>query len=492
MGRNASLAPAGPHTFLLASWVFLRLLGVVYFSAFASLWVQVRGLIGSQGVLPARDFLERIREVTGPERYSHFPTLCWLDTSDSFLEGLCLGGMGLAVLLLLGIVPMLDLSFLWVLYLSLSVAGQIFLGYQWDALLLETGLLAIFLSPLRAWPSLRRERPPSRIILWLFRWLLFRLMFASGLVKLLSGDETWRSLTALRYHYETQPLPTWTSWYMQQLPDWLQSLSVLMTFLAELLVPLLIFGPRICRHIACMMLLTFQVLIAATGNYGFFNLLSAALCLLLLDDDVFPARFRRWLPRPSPPRARPGWLAMVAGATLFALTLMPALEHWDLRWPGFLVKLQSSLASLRSFNSYGLFAVMTQKRPEITVEGSMDGETWRPYEFRWKPGEVGRRPRFTGLHMPRLDWQMWFAALGTYRQSPWFGNFAARLLQSSPTVLGLLEHNPFPEAPPRFIRAIVYDYHFTDWRTRRETGAWWRRGLVGVYLPPVFLGSGQE
>jgi hypothetical protein len=319
-------------------------------------------------------------------------------------------------------------------------------------------------------------------------------------VKLMSGDETWRHLTALEYHYYTQPLPTWTSWYMQQLPGWFQQLSVILTFMAELIVPVLIFGPRLWRQAACAALIGFQLLIAATGNYGFFNLLTIVLCLLLVDDEVFPTRLRaRMGVEPdliSAGRRRPWprWLIISVVTIVFALTAVPFLENCRLitDWPESLVKLRQGIASFQTFNRYGLFAVMTTDRKEIIVEGSNDGKTWIPYEFKWKPGEVGRWPAFTTPHLPRLDWQMWFAALGDYRRSPWFMTFQIRLLQGSPEVLRLLEKNPFPDHPPRYVRAILYEYYFTDFAHRKETGAWWRRELQGAYCPVISLRTEEQ
>jgi hypothetical protein len=482
-------------SFLISRWIFLRLLGVVYLAAFSSLWVQIEGLVGSNGILPIKGFLATVKERIGWERLYLLPTLCWADSSDLFLNGLCIAGVVLSCLLIVGVAPALVLFLLWALYLSLAVAGQIFLGYQWDALLLETGLLAVFLAPYQLWPRFAAEPPPSRAILWLFRWLLFRLIFASGVVKLMSGDQTWRHLTALQYHYYTQPLPTWTSWYMHQLPGWFQQLSVIVTFIAELLVPVLIFGPRLWRYAACAGIIGFQLLIAATGNYGFFNLLSIALCLLLLDDGVLPERLRArigLLPDSNPAGRRlpwPRWLIVPVASVIFIFTAVPFLENCGLvtDLPEPLIELREGIESFHSFNRYGLFAVMTTRRPEIIVEGSNDGETWIAYEFKWKPGEVSRRPGFTTPHMPRLDWQMWFAALGNYQQSPWFMNFQIRLLQGSPEVLKLMEMNPFPDRPPRYVRAVLYEYYFTDSATRKETGAWWRREFRGPYGPELSL-----
>jgi hypothetical protein len=514
--------PDSRDSYLLSRWIFLRFLGVVYLAAFLSLWVQVHGLIGSRGILPVSQYLDDVRQGTGVERFYLAPTLFWLDSSDRALTGTCASGVVLSAILIVGIAPVPVLVCLWFWYLSLTTAGQVFLGYQWDGLLLETGFLAIFYAPLQLWPRLGREAEPSRVVGWLFRWLLFRLMFTSGVAKLLSGDATWRGLTALQYHYETQPLPTWTSWYMHQLPAWFQSISVLATFVAELVIPVLIFGPRRWRHLACGGIMLLQVLIAATGNYGFFNLLTVALCVPLLEDDFFPARWRRrsspsppplcHVPAegpaaPSPAGGRRGqgeggqkttrrwsvWIIAPAALGTVMLSFMPVLEESGLvaRWPAPVMLLRDINDGFRLVNRYGLFAVMTTKRPEIVVEGSDDGEVWRAYEFKWKPGDVQRRPAFTGLHMPRLDWQMWFAALGSFRQNPWFARFLTRLLQESPDVLNLLEQNPFPDKPPHFVRAVLYDYHFTDPATRRQTGDWWTRKCLGYYCPSVTLRQHQ-
>jgi hypothetical protein len=277
---------------------------------------------------------------------------------------------------------------------------------------------------------------------------------------------------------------------MDQLPAWLHALSVLFTFAVELVLPVYILGPRPCRIIAFIAISLLQLLIAATGNYGFFNLLTVALCVLLLDDRCYP---KRWRPAPIPMAPSPilrlrQALVLVFAFAAFAFTAMPMLlAVWPhSKWPSWLATTRAMASSLRSFNSYGLFAVMTTARREIIVEGSDDGKTWLPYEFKWKPGDLARAPSFAGLHMPRLDWQMWFAALRD-QPEPWFENFMVRLLQGSPSVLSHLEHNPFPNKPPRYIRASAYQYHFTAPDERRSTGAWWQREYQGPYAAPLSL-----
>jgi len=481
---------------------FLRSTGAIYFVAFVSLWIQLDGLIGRQGVLPVKEGLETVRQATAQasmlERYHIFPTLSWFNSSDAFLHIQCAAGTLLAIVLAIGIAPGACLFLLWVLYLSLATVHREFLGFQWDNLLLEVGFLGIFLAPLQLLPWKTRARPPSLLMIWLFRWLLFRLMFESGCVKLLSGDTTWRDLTALTAHYQTQPLPTWIAWYAQQLPVFFHKICAVVMFAIELIVPFLIFMPRRLRLLACAIFFALQVAIFATGNYCFFNLLTMALCLFLLDDQALmrlaPSKWKKKraaLKRPLLPLGRWQWprpiIILFAGIILWiSLIQIGSMFHVPITWRP-LVASYRWVAGFRTINSYGLFAVMTMQRPEIVVQGSNDGKAWINYEFKYKPGDVKRRPQFLAPYQPRLDWQMWFAALGNYRQNPWFINLCVHLLDGSQPVLHLLERNPFPAAPPRYVRALVYEYHFTNWAIRRRTGAWWQRELKGVYLPVLAL-----
>lgn len=479
----------------LARWLFVRLLGLIYLAAFVSLWVQVDGLIGSNGILPATDFLNRAGpQLTGWERYHLLPTLLWFNPGDGALHLLCGGGALLAALLIVGVAPGPILALLWLFYLSLVTVSREFLSFQWDNLLLEAGFLAIWLAPWRIRPA-RALQPPLRPVLWTLWFLLFKLMFSSGLVKLLSGDPTWRSLTALNFHYETQPLPTPLAWYAHQLPGWFQAASVALMFVIELGVPFLIFGPRL-RRWAFGPLAGLQLLILLTGNYAFFNWLAIALCVLLLDDEIL----HRVLPGSLTQRLQtsdvsPGQTPAVFNlyhrffiSGLAAIVLLVSaiqMAGMVLPVPAAARSVLIWLAPFRTLNNYGLFAVMTTSRPEIIIEGSSDGETWQAYEFRWKPGLLSRRPPLVAPHQPRLDWQMWFAALGDYRRNPWLIDFMFRLLEGSPQVESLLAHNPFPDAPPRFIRATVYDYHFSDFND--TSGNWWRRDVQGLYLPVLSL-----
>ncbi|HLI34774.1 MAG TPA: lipase maturation factor family protein, partial [Terriglobia bacterium] len=381
-----------PPSYFLTRWVFLRLLGIVYLVAFLSLWPQIAGLAGAHGILPAQDFLASVARNIGPERYRLFPTLAWLTAGDGFLKFLAGGGALVSVLLILGIASGPLLVALWVFYLSLVTVGQDFMSFQWDILLLEAGFLAIFLAP---WSGLeghwkkRQEKiaqpAPSKTVVWLLRWLLFRLVFLSGCVKLLSHDASWRNLTALAYHYETQPLPTPVAWYAFQLPLWVQKCSTAGVFVLELGVPFLIFAPRRLRLMGCGLLISFQILIAITGNFAFFNLLTITLCLLLLDDQflrsILPhSLVGRALPQPEQARAsapkRIG-LAVLAVVILFGSVTLFAATLWGARSvPRAALEATGWLEPFHIVSSYGLFAVMTTTRPEIIIQGSNDGTHW--------------------------------------------------------------------------------------------------------------------
>ncbi len=511
-GRLGRLA--GDHR--LASWVFLRLLGVVFLLAFGSLWLQAEGLIGEQGILPVAGLMERAAELPPVEGVLRLPTLFWLADGDAMLHAVCGAGVVAALLVTLGLVQAPALVACWILYLSLSVGGQVLLSYQWDVLLLEAGLLGAFLAPASLRCPLRRAAPPPGLALVLLWWLVFRVMVSSGVVKLASGDPTWRGLEALRYHYETQPLPTWVGWLVHRAPDWFHTASAGGMFLIELAVPWLIFAPRRLRRLAVEPLIGLQVLIALTGNYGFFNLLTAALCLLLLDDGVWPRWLRMRLPEVAPgdpaeaaetegggaegDRARPAsrrfrgrrWLLVPFAALVLVVSTVELVGSAGrgVPWPEPVRAVRRAVAPFRSINGYGLFAVMTTERPELVVEGRRDGGGWRPYRFSWKTGDPQRRPRFVAPHQPRLDWQMWFAALSADRgldprRNRWLLPFLARLAEGETAVLGLLAENPFPGAPPDLLRVRIVDYRFTDWETLREEGRWWWIGESGTYVPPI-------
>lgn len=500
-------------TYHIPSALFLRLLGFVYLIAFVSLWTQIEGLVGDRGILPLHDYLDAVeqhfvQQTTASPIWS-VPTLAWISPHDVLLNLLCAAGTIFSALLMLGLLPIPSLIVLWVAYLSLVHAGQVFMSFQWDILLLETGFVAIFLAPFVLRSRFLADRHPPRLALWLSWWLLFRLMLESGAVKLtwnnweLGPDgspiaNTWTSLTALDFHYWTQPLPIWTSWYAAKLPVWFQKLSVVLLFVVELGLPWLIFGPRPLRYVACGGISVLMLLIAGTGNYNFFNLLTVALALTLLDDQIWPHFMQRqisgtdWPWLASPTRWRSLVLVPFAGFAIVAGTLQLKESIAPPAQPGPSLETQLKLSQFFLVNGYGLFRDMTETRPEILIDGSADGKNWKAYEFRWKPGDPARRPRCCSPHQPRLDWQMWFEALRleqVYKatrtidpraMSPWFRSFLTQLMTGEPQVLNLLANNPFPTAPPKYVRISLDQYRFTSNQEGRATGDWWHRDPVWV------------
>jgi lipase maturation factor 1 len=455
---------ASRPTYATATWLFLRLLGLAYLCAFWSLASQIVGLIGHDGILP---------------------TTGWFAGRDVALHLLPIAGTGLAALVVVGVAAMPLLALLWGLYLLLTILLGEFLSYQWDSLLLETGLLAIAVAPMRWRHRLSDAPDASRIARLLLWWLLFRLMFGSGIVKLASGDPTWRDLTAMAVHYETQPLPTPIAWYVSHLPLWFHQATTAAVLAIELIVPWLILFGRWPRRASALILIGLQLLIAATGNYAFFNLLTIALCVMMLDDRAFAWIRRRPLLQPPEPMRIAQLLPAVVATITLPMSVVLLVSQLGIGVPAFVFPAVAAVDPLRSVNQYGLFAVMTTQRNEIVVEGSADGTTWREYEFKHKPGSLTRRPTWIAPLQPRLDWQMWFAALGRFEGEIWFQNFLVRLLEGSPAVIGLLGHNPFPAAPPRFVRASFYHYRFT--RLNDASGGWWTRDLIDEYAPSISL-----
>jgi hypothetical protein len=482
-----------PSYFWARRW-FLRALGLIYLIAFVSLWAQVDGLIGSNGVSPINQFLPAVQAQLGRNAYALLPTLCWFNSSNAFLHLLCSSGVALSLLLIFGIAPALVLAALFGLYLSLTIAGQAFLSFQWDILLLETGFLSIFLAPWHLWPKRGREPPVSRAALFLLKLLLFKLMLMSGIVKLTSGDDCWWNLTALDYHYWSQPLPTLFGWWADKSPEWFKHFSVGFCLAVEIIVPFFIWAARRLRLVAAGLLIFLQVAIAITGNYCFFNLLTIALCLLLIDDSVWRQKRCCDFTFGAPGgRALSDRLCSYAAIAVIIVTL--PINAWLIfsafkpraRPPQALVSLYERLEAFRIVNGYGLFREMTKHREEIVVEGSADGIEWLPYEFKWKPGDVKRAPGWCAPHQPRLDWQMWFAVLENPQENPWFVGLIVKLLQGSHDVNRLLAHNPFPDKPPRYVRAMFYRYQFTTLSELRQTGAWWKRQELREYLPTLSL-----
>ena len=492
-----------PPEYRQVSWLFLRGLGLIYLAAFVSFGVQVTGLIGSQGILPLQEDLQGLVAEYGRDAHWLFPSVFWLDAGNTALQAVCLAGVVAALLLVGNILTRLMLPLLFVLYLSLVYAGQVFMNFQWDFLLLEAGFLAIFLPY------------GSPIIIWLFHWLLFRLRFLSGTAKLLSGDESWAGFTALNYYFETQPLPHVGAWLAHQLPEWLLRAGVGGVFLVELIVPFLMFLPRRPRQFAAWATIVMQLLIMLTSNHNFFNLLTILLCLLLFDDQALRRFWKRGQKRGQTPfspgndmqvkkESKKGSdpfsrdpFSRVATTTAAILAALIVTSSLSMMWvtftrqplPAFNEPVVRALVQWHIVNNYHVFPVITTERPEIIVEGSHDGVDWQAYGFKYKPGDPGRRPGVVMPHQPRLDWQTWFAALSPpfTRTSYFMTGFLQRLLEGSPDVLALLEHNPFPAQPPQYVRARLERYRFASPAEHAATGQWWVRKPLGMYLPPVSL-----
>jgi predicted DCC family thiol-disulfide oxidoreductase YuxK len=474
-----------PARYELVSFLFLRLFGLIYLAAFVSFAVQAEGLIGSHGILPVAELVHTLSERVGPARFYWLPMVFWWNSSDLALRVVCAAGIVLSLLLVLNVLPRVSLALLYVLYLSLLSAGQDFMTYQWDIFLLEAGFLAFLMSYARGTG------------LWLLRWLLFRFMFMSGMVKVLS-DANWRNLSALSYHFLTQPLPTPLAWYAAQLPPAALRAATAVMLVIELALPFLIFLPRRPRRLAAVGILLLQGCIVLTGNYNWFNLQTMLLCLLLFDDaalrHIVPQRLLRAAQRLREPRVRSdaGRVALAALAGfLVLLSLLQMALRFEVPVGDAAQALVMYAEPLHLVSPYGLFAVMTTERDEIVIEGSDDGRVWREYAFRYKPGELARRPPWNIPHQPRLDWQMWFAALEDPRQLRWFWRFLQKLLENDPAVTALLLDNPFPDHGPRYLRAQFYDYTYAD-AAQKARGLWWQRRLLGPYAPVVQLGNGAS
>jgi predicted DCC family thiol-disulfide oxidoreductase YuxK len=471
-----------PPRYDLVAFLFLRAFGLIYLAAFVSFAVQAQGLIGSHGILPIAEFVQAVNRSAGAERFFLMPMVFWLSASDLTIQAVCWGGAAVSLLLVFNWLPRLSLFVLYVLYLSLLYAGQAFMTYQWDTFLLEAGFLALLLS---------FARTPG---IWLLRWLLFRFMFMSGMVKLLSGDPNWWNLSALSYHFLTQPLPTPLAWYAAQLPAGVLRFATGSMFVVELGLPFLIFCPRRLRFFAAGGILLLQSCIVLTGNYNWFNLQTMLLCLPLLDDaalqKLLPERLTRWVLARAPPPVRRAAVTVTVSAFTVLIVLCTLVEM-DLRFggspPPALQAVDRSIEPLRLVSAYGLFAVMTTERNEIVIEGSYDGVEWREYDFRYKPGDLFRRPPWNVPHQPRLDWQMWFAALEDPRNLRWFWRFLQKLLENEPAVTALLERNPFAGQPaPTYLRAQFYNYRYAE-PAEKAQGRWWNRRSLGLYAPVVSL-----
>ncbi|MGD0964117.1 MAG: lipase maturation factor family protein [Candidatus Acidiferrales bacterium] len=488
-------------------WIFLRALGLIYCSAFYSLLFQIKGLNGPNGILPAGDYLQAVTGVLHGQRFWLVPSLFWFGSGNHALMLVCWLGLVASLLLVLNIWPRGMLAVCFACFVSFVSTAQDFSSYQSDGMLLEAGFISLFFAPPGFRPGLARENPASRASCFLLLWEWFRIYFESGVVKIVSGDISWRQFTAMDDYYQNGPLPSWIGWYVQQFPHRFHAGTVLFTFVAELVLCWLVFLPRRFRIAAFCILTPFQIGIILTANYAFLNYIVLSLGFLLLDDRVieavFPARWRglidntdtesdsgaagaegwrmRWRTALKPFRI---WgVALCLGAVFYVTSLLLAemlfrplpLPQWPARM----------LDPFRIANQYGLFAVMTHARYEIEFQGSRDGKTWTAYPFRYKPQDLRKPPGIYAPYQPRFDWNLWFASLGPWQSYRFVVWTEERLLQNQPDVLELFAGNPFDATPPRQVRAIIYQYWFTDRKTKRETGMWWRREPLGEYAPPL-------
>lgn len=450
-------AVMGAHNYSLGLSLFIRGLGFAYFCAFFALARQALGLYGKDGILP-------IAENTR----GRAATLFLLSQHDFYIVGLSLLGAFCAAMLFLGVWPSLMLPLVVVIYFSFVKAGGDFMAFQWDSMLIEVGVIGFFVALQNPAPLL------MLLAIWVF---LARFMISAGLVKIRSRDPNWRNLSAVHIHYQTQPLPNRIAWYMFQLPRRFHQLSALGMFAVELVVPFFIFWPGIPQVVAFGFLVALQVVLILTGNFSFLNYLVLALCFAIVPNTFWPSALNT-LALPGFPLDL-GLPLNVVGAFFFVVNLA---QLWRLLWPRYwLSKLLAPLSRWHVCNAYGLFAVMTTTRYELIVEGSDDGITWQPYVFRYKPQDPLQAPKQIAPYQPRLDWQMWFAALEPASEPYWLRRFLHQLLKGSKPVLRLLFHNPFAQKPPTQIRVCIYEYRFTNWRERKRMGAYWERHFIATH-----------
>jgi lipase maturation factor 1 len=474
---------------LIPRWIVLRALGLIYCSAFVSLLFQIRGLIGPEGILPANRYLAAVAQSFGPGTRLWFaPTVLWLSSGSHMLIAMCWLGLAASLLLAANFWPRAMLLICFVCFLSFVSAAQDFSGYQSDGMLLEAGFLALFFAPPGLRPGLGYDHPPSRASLFLLQWEWFRIYFESGMVKLLSGDTEWRHLTAMDEYYQNGPLPTWIGWYIQHLPHWFHWTTALATLVMELAIVWMILLPRRWRVICFFIVTPWEIGVIFTANYTFLNYLVLALGFLLVDDRFFS----RWVKvkpeeaRTPPPRRTLENFGLAVSAVLLTLVAyVTTVELFSMIFGRLPLPMQpvTMLEPFRIANQYGLFAVMTRGRYEIEFQGSRDGHEWVPYPFRFKPQALNQAPGIYAPYQPRFEWNLWFASLGSWQQNPLVPRTEERLLTNDPDVLALFARNPFAGAPPREVRAVLWQYWFTSMEEKRATGDWWTRKLLGVYAP---------
>jgi hypothetical protein len=514
---------------LFPRWIFLRALAAIYFSAFYSLLFQIKGLIGPDGIFPAKDYLAAVAQSFPSTRYWYAPSLFWLSSSSHMLMAVIWIGLAASVVAFLNLWPRFSFFICFVCFLAFITASGEFSNYQSDGMLLEAGFIALFFVPRGLLPGLGANSPPSRASLFLLQWEWFRIYFESGMVKLISGDPQWRGLTAMDEYYQNGPLPTWIGWYVEHLPHWFHAASAAGTLVLELALVFMLFFPRRVRLICFLIVTPWEIGVILTANYTFLNYLVLSLGFLLLDDKALlplvPARYRAALAattvdldggeegreeRANSPHLvdisdaaefRANRKAMAARLSAHFGAIRLAVAAVMLSWIFYnttaemiLIPFRSvplptapiaALDSFRIANQYGLFARMTNGRYEIEFQGSNDGENWTAYPFRNKPQALNKPPGIYAPYQPRFDWNLWFASLGDWREDELVPITEERLLSNDADVLSLFKGNPFPEFPPRYVRAVLWQYWFTSEDEKRRTGNWWRRQLLGLYAPEV-------
>ncbi len=518
---------------LVPRWIFLRALAAIYFSAFFSLLFQIKGLIGTDGILPAQQYLAAVADQLGFARYWYAPTLYWISASSAALMAFTWIGLIASVVAFFNLWPRLSFLVCFLCFLSFIGASGVFSSYQSDGMLLEAGFLALFFAPRGLMPGWGAVDPPSRASWFLLQWEWFRIYFESGMVKLLSGDPQWRHFTAMDEYYQNGPLPTWIGWYVQHLPHWFQAASVGATLAMELVLVLMMFFPQRVRLICFFIVTPWEIGVILTANYTFLNYLVLSLGVLLLDDKFLarfvPAKYRLHEPEPvqGPEREEEQPLSILAVGEAKGAEAETALRESSVR-ASFLKRLAFHLRAVglavatvmltwiaydttaemigmplheislpvkpiialdpfRIANQYGLFAVMTRGRYEIEFQGSNDGQNWVAYPFRNKPQALNEAPRIYAPYQPRFDWNLWFASLGDWRQNDIVPITEERLLVGDVDVLSLFRGDPFPQVPPRYLRAVLWQYWFTSMDEKRSTGNWWRREYLGLYAPELTM-----
>jgi len=492
ISKNISKKPKQKPQYWLTRFVFLRFLGFIYLIAFLSLANQVVPLIGENGLLPAKNFLSTFHFENKINAFVKLPTIFWLNADDTFLLLLAWAGVILSLIVLIGFANAPLMFIIWLIYLSFVHIGQLWYSYGWEIQLLETGFLAIFLCPLwdiRPFPS---SAPPKQVI-WLLRWLTFRIYLGAGLIKL-RGDSCWRDLTCLYHHYETQPIPNPISRLLHFMPKWFHNLGALWNHFIELIAPFFVFYPGIARHIAGILLISFQFILILSGNLSFLNWLTILPAIACFDDSFF----RKVLPKGIVDKAElmsknyavnysvkksqnfVGWVLVIIVAWLSVPVAQNLLYSHQI--------MNTSFTRLPLVNTYGAFGSVGKERYELIIEGTADEFTtsktqWKEYGFKAKPGSPHRQLPIIAPYHYRIDWQIWFAAMQRPEYNPWLLHFIWKLLDNDKDALTLLADNPFPDAPPRYIRVQFYRYQFT--KPFDESGAIWSRTYIGQWISPL-------